>query len=33
MSETIIIESNRQIAYKQEIKNLTGVNERDANVT
>ena len=32
MSETIIIESNRQIAYKQEIKNLTGVNERDANV-
>tara|TARA_R110002096_G_scaffold248690_1_gene441090 strand:+ start:5072 stop:8263 length:3192 start_codon:yes stop_codon:yes gene_type:complete len=32
MSETIIIESNRQIAYKQERKNLTGVNERNANV-
>jgi len=32
MSETIIIESNRQIAYKQERKNLTGVNEKDANV-
>ena len=32
MSETIIIESNRQIAYKQEKKSLVGVNERNANV-
>lgn len=32
MSETIIIESNRQIAYKQEKAALTNVQERNANV-
>ena len=32
MSETIIIESNRQIAYKQERASLVNVNERNANV-
>lgn len=32
MSETIIIESNRQIAYKQEKASLINVNEKDANV-
>ena len=32
MSETIIIESNRQIAYKQEKRSLFDVNEKDANV-
>ena len=32
MSETIIIESNRQIAYKQEKKTLAFVDEKNANV-
>mgnify|MGYP003669147713 FL=1 len=32
MSETIIIESNRQIAYKQEKRSLVNVDEKNANV-